>query len=144
MTGHGRPSSTRCSQLLAGTAWLYVLLCTVVGVAQPAAAPAEYLRDAELTDVCFVDPDRGWAVGDRGVIWHTEDSGRHWRPQPSPVTCRLEVVHFVDDRNGWIGGGWTHPYTFFSTGVVLRTFDGGQHWEQVPRLALPTLKRLSF
>ncbi len=144
MTGHGRPSSARCSQLLAATAWIYVLLRTVVSVAQPVAAPAEYLRDAELTDVCFVDPDRGWAVGDRGAIWHTEDGGRHWRPQSSPATCRLEVVNFVDDRNGWIGGGWTHPYTFFSTGVVLRTFDGGQHWEQVPRLSLPALKRLRF
>jgi photosystem II stability/assembly factor-like uncharacterized protein len=106
--------------------------------------PDEFLQDAELCDVCFVDPDRGWAVGDRGVIWHTEDGGRHWHLQQSQVSCRFESVCFLDDRHGWIVGGWTHPYTHKTSGVVLRTFDGGQRWEQVPRLSLPGLKRVKF
>ncbi len=102
------------------------------------------MRDAELCDVFFVDPDRGWAVGDRGAIWHTEDGGRHWQLQASPVTCRLESVWFLDDRVGWAVGGWTHPYTHRNSGVVLHTRNGGERWEQVPRLSLPALRRVRF
>jgi photosystem II stability/assembly factor-like uncharacterized protein len=123
---------------------LAVLACAGFGRAQPARSPDAFLRDAELADVFFLDAERGWAVGDRGVIWHTADGGRHWGRQTAPVACRLESVCFVDDRNGWIGGGWSHPYTPFSTGVVLRTTDGGKRWEAVPRLSLPRLRRLAF
>jgi photosystem II stability/assembly factor-like uncharacterized protein len=38
---------------------------------------AQMRSDARLHDVCFVDPRCGWAVGDRGTIWHTEDGGRN-------------------------------------------------------------------
>ena len=36
--------------------------------AQPASTPPEMLADAALNDIFFLDADRGWAVGDRGVI----------------------------------------------------------------------------
>ena len=56
--------------------------------AEPPASPAEMLEDAELTDVHFADPDRGWAVGDRGVIWRTEPLARGItrvvRQEPAP------------------------------------------------------------
>jgi photosystem II stability/assembly factor-like uncharacterized protein len=117
---------------------------TGLAAAQSDVIPTELLTDAELGDVCFVDPDRGWVVGDRGVILHTEDGGRHWHLQHSPVDCRLESVCFLDDRTGWIVGGWSQPYTHKGHGVVLRTEDGGQHWEQIPRLSLPALRRVKF
>jgi len=113
-------------------------------LAQSDPGPDELLPDAELTDVFFLDPDRGWAVGDRGVIWHTKDGGRHWQLQGSPTGCRLESVWFLDDRAGWIVGGWTHPYTHKNSGVLLKTLDGGEHWEQIPRLSLPALRRVRF
>jgi len=125
-------------------AFVVVALPAIQAAAAPLQFPDEFLLDAELADVTFVDPDLGWAVGDRGVIWHTEDGGRHWRLQSSPIPCRLESISFVDDRNGWIVGGWSHPYTHKSTAVVLRTTDGGQHWERIPRLSLPGLKRVKF
>ena len=56
--------------------------------AEPLSSPSEMAEDAELTDVFFVDADRGWAVGDRGVIWHTDDGGRRWQLQPTAATCR--------------------------------------------------------
>lgn len=112
--------------------------------AQGVTSPEEFLRDAELCDVCFLDPDRGWAVGDRGVILHTTDGGRNWQLQASPVNCRWESLCFLDDRHGWIVGGWTHPYTHRNSGVVLRTQDGGEHWEAIPRLSVPALQRVRF
>ena len=112
--------------------------------AEPVSSPPEMLEDAELTDVFFLDPDRGWAVGDRGVIWATEDGGRHWRLQDSPVNCRLESVHFVDEKHGWAAGGWIHPYTHNTTGVVVRTLDGGRRWAPLALPTLPALKQVRF
>src|SRR3954464_11170941 len=103
---------------------LYVL-------AQPEPSPPEMLQDAELTAVTFVDADRGWAVGDRGVIWHTKDGGRNWKLQTSGVTCRLEAVQFLDGEAGIAVGGWTQPYTHQTHGVVIRTRDGGRTWQSV-------------
>src|SRR5262245_37575651 len=70
-----------CVTLLAGPAY-----------AQPDPSPPEMREDAELTAVTFINADRGWAVGDRGVIWQTNDGGRSWKQQSSGVTCRLEAV----------------------------------------------------
>src|SRR6476660_7603126 len=68
--------------------------------AQPAAAPIAsnsqptpitraFRNDATLNSLSFVNQSIGWAVGDRGVIWHTEDAGATWREQSSPVSCSL-------------------------------------------------------
>ncbi len=100
--------------------------------------------DAELADVVFLDPMRGWAVGDRGVIWQTLDGGRHWRLQQADVDCRLESIDFADDRHGWIAGGWTEPFSGVSRGVLLRTSDGGKHWHPERIGALPCLHRVKF
>ncbi|HRX78790.1 MAG TPA: YCF48-related protein [Pirellulaceae bacterium] len=112
--------------------------------AQPASTPPEMLADAALHDVFFLDTNRGWAVGDRGVIWMTEDGGRRWRLADSPVNCSLQSIHFVDDQNGWIVGGWTQPYSHRTSGVILRTENGGRRWTQVPSETLPKLMRVRF
>src|SRR5262249_46943473 len=45
----------------------------------PAIAVVRAMRnDAALNDICFTSSTGGWAVGDRGVIWHTDDSGKTW------------------------------------------------------------------
>lgn len=111
---------------------------------QPLSFPPEMLEDAELTDICFADADQGWAVGDKGIIVHSEDGGRHWAVQSVPLSCRLESVQFLDAQIGWAVGGRVHPYTHHSSGVVLRTNDGGVTWKQVPDLTLPALKAVRF
>src|SRR3954453_6124609 len=124
---------------------LAMLLCaTPLLRAQPDPSPPQMLQDAELTAVTFVDADRGWAVGDRGVIWHTGDGGRTWKLQSSGVSCRLEAVQFVDADNGYAVGGWTQAYTHETHGVALRTRDGGKTWHNTPDLTLPGLKQVRF
>ncbi len=102
------------------------------------------LQDAELRDVFFLDSDQGWAVGDRGVVLHTEDGGRHWQTQRTVESGQLESIHFVDANNGWVVGGTIHPYTHRTSCLVLRTHDGGCTWTQVPDLTLPALKYVRF
>jgi len=112
----------------------------------PAESPALVCQrnDARLNDIAFIDPLRGWAVGDAGAIWHTADGGQHWQPQSSGVDCRLMSVCFIDADNGIAAGGQTEPYTHLTRGVLLRTGDGGQHWSQDKKLLLPALRGVRF
>lgn len=87
--------------------------------------------DANLHDVQFVSRRAGWAVGDRGVIWHSDDGGQNWTLQPSGVGCPLHSICFLSDRVGWVAGGGTVPYTRQSYGVILKTTDGGNVWQPV-------------
>ena len=100
---------------------------------------SERQNDAQLNDVCFATPSIGWAVGDCGVIWHTQNGGRNWQLQESGTDCPLFAVDFIDVRNGFAVGGTTEPYSHRGSGVVLRTTDGGQHWARVTTFAFPIL-----
>ena len=101
-------------------------------------------EDATLHDLFFLDPDRGWAVGDRGVVWVTSNGGRTWNRQDVNVDCPLHSVYFADDNHGWIAGGWIEPHTHRTNGVILRTVDGGRHWTSLRNLTLPTLHKIQF
>ena len=99
------------------------------------------LEDASLRSVHFTDPDRGWAVGDFGVILHTKDGGTNWLRQESGVRCHLSDVTFSSSQSGYAVGGWFEPDTGLSRGVLLSTNDGGQSWNVVSG-ELPLLKRV--
>ncbi len=47
--------------------------------------PIAWQDDAELTDVCFVNRNVGWAVGAQGLILRTTDGGKTWL-QPTDVS----------------------------------------------------------
>ncbi|NLX95071.1 MAG: hypothetical protein GXY83_02725 [Rhodopirellula sp.] len=111
----------------------------------PDKMATEIMRsDARLLDVAFVSPQKGWVVGDRGVIWHTTDGGQRWQLQESGVGSSLESVFFLDEQTGWVAGGFTHPYTHTGAGIVLSTRDGGQHWIRDSKTLLPALKKIRF
>jgi len=87
-------------------------------------------KGAWLYDVCFVNPETGWAVGEYGTVLGTQDGGRTWRHLPRTGTLNdLYSVCFVDERNGWAAGG--HE-------TILATRDGGRTWR---RLRVPPLRR---
>jgi len=102
------------------------------------------LDDANLNDVQFVGQRRGWAVGDRGVIWRTDDGGETWQLQASGVDDHLTSVCFLTDRVGWVVGGRTRAHTHASRGVVLSTTDGGDTWTQLVNGELPRLCTVRF
>ncbi len=111
----------------------------------PASAIVRAMRnDAALNDIFFIAPSTGWAAGDRGVIWHTEDGGATWREQSANTTCNLSSIFFVDAQHGWAGGGECLQGRAATRGIVLRTDDGGKSWTPLPHLVLPTLAGVKF
>ncbi|MCE5268648.1 MAG: YCF48-related protein [Planctomycetaceae bacterium] len=121
---------------------VFTLLLSLLSALPAAGNAAE--GDARLNQICFVDAQHGWAVGDRGVILHTADGGQRWEPQTSGVDCSLFSVCFITEQLGWAAGGQTHPYTHSSTGVLLNTRDGGKTWNRERSLVLPALRKIGF
>jgi len=78
----------------------------------------QWSGSARLADVTMVDATHGWAVGDGGLILHTDD-GATWTPQPADITFDLTAVSAVDEQTAWAVGDGE---------VILRTSDGGAHW----------------
>lgn len=71
-------------------------------------------------DIAFLDANRGFVVGDRGMLLATEDGGKTWRPVTVPVQENLTAVFFHGEL-GWIAG-WG--------GAILHTADGGRTWQR--------------
>ena len=59
------------------------------------------------------------AVGERGIVILSDDSGATWRQIQSPVSVTLTVVRFADSKHGYAAG---------HGGCVLVTSDGGETW----------------
>jgi photosystem II stability/assembly factor-like uncharacterized protein len=79
------------------------------------AVPRDHL---DLYSVQFVDSDRGYIVGDEGLILESTDGGVTWRELPSQVTSQLFHLSFKGKRGWAVGTG----------GLIIHTDDGGMNW----------------
>jgi len=79
--------------------------------------------DKNLFDVYFTN-DKGWAIGNEGIVLHTEDEGNNWDGQSFDPNDYLNGVFFIDSNQGWIAGG---PGA--GTGIIYNTVNGGVNWE---------------
>jgi photosystem II stability/assembly factor-like uncharacterized protein len=59
------------------------------------------------------------AVGERGTIARSTDSGRTWSPAKSPTLAALTAVSFADAQHGWAVG---------HDALILTSNDGGLSW----------------
>lgn len=117
--------------------------CALYGLPS-VAAELHFPSDARLHAVQFLGPDFGWAVGEDGVIWHTNDGGRAWLLQPSGTRAALRALHFLDRQTGWVVGRLELPYDGGSLGVILHTRDGGKNWKALASNTLPGLNAVRF
>jgi len=62
----------------------------------------------------------------------------------SPITCRLNSVHFADANQGWAVGGYQLPYIDRTRAVVMHTRDGGITWQPIPNPTIPRLNKIEF
>ncbi len=126
--------------------------CEVIAqelIAQPAltsiASPSQ--DDATIHDLTLTGNKSGWAVGDRGTIWRTNDGGNTWefiQATPHLEQHSFESVCFLTDRVGWIAGGAVSSVGRIQAGVVLATTDGGQSWKILSNGQLPYLRKVQF
>jgi photosystem II stability/assembly factor-like uncharacterized protein len=77
-----------------------------------------------FNDIHFIDNQKGWVVGNAGIIGYTEDGGASWPEQtnPDPQNRTLAGVFFFDSDYGWAVG---------VDGVILHTSNGGSTWSVV-------------
>ena len=62
------------------------------------------------------------AVGERGHILVSTDSGSNWQQLRAPTRATLTAVHFVDGNVGYAAG---------HDAIILKTEDGGSTWDRV-------------
>lgn len=97
---------------------LVVPLLTGMAYAADLAVPLES-RD-RIFAVHFCDTERGWIVGDKGLIACTVDRGRTWA-RKAPVTdvglCNITVR----GKDGWAVG---------HRGTIVHSGDAGRQWEK--------------
>jgi len=72
-----------------------------------------------LLGVASPDSDHIWIVGLNSTILHSNNGGKSWIPQKSPVEIDLYDVFFLDSKNGWAVGKY---------GTILHTKNGGKRW----------------
>jgi photosystem II stability/assembly factor-like uncharacterized protein len=88
---------------------------------------------AWLHSVFFVG-ERGWAVGGKGALLETTDSGASWRLLRPPTEDALQDVFFTDERTGFIVCVRS-VYSPMKVGeprsYLLKTTDGGDTWTRV-------------
>lgn len=120
MIGMFRLISPRAPLLFAALcAWL---LAGPTQAAVAATEPALMLPRAQhslLLDVARAG-DRLVAVGDRGHVLYSDDSGRTWTQARVPVSVLLTAVWFANATTGWAVG---------HDGMIIATRDGGVNWE---------------
>ena len=100
------------------------------------------LNDAALRSVNFINPERGWAGGDFGVILNTSDGGTNWKSQDSGTAAHLESIAMFNSRRGVVIGGLYEPHTQLGHGVARWTLDGGETWQPSESIGLPPLRSL--
>jgi len=90
---------------------VYVLDTPAITVRQPAKVVLEAVTRTA---------DGLVAVGEHGVIIHSEDNGTTWRQSSVPVDVTLTCIAFATPRIGWCAGHF---------GAILHTADGGLTWQ---------------
>ena len=96
------------------------------------ARTAAILDDASLNDVCGVG-DFCIAVGARGVICRSKNSGTTWTASAVSVDAHLSSVCFLTNRIGWTAGWRFDARAQTLTGVLLATRDAGETWTDLTR-----------
>ena len=75
-------------------------------------------RNLDLYSVEFESRERGFIVGDEGLILATTDGGQSWYEQKSGVSEQLFHLSFRG-KEGWAVG---------TKGTILHTSNGGRNW----------------
>ncbi len=119
--GNGVQTGVVARTVNGGTTWV-----------QDTVLPTDIQQNSLLSSVRFAG-DKGWIVGDNGIILYTPDAGATWSNQTTGLAdtaVRLTDIYLYDADTGWITG---------DGGLILKTIDGGVTWV---KKTTPTTYRL--
>ncbi len=97
--------------------------------------------DKNLRTIYFVDSMTGWAAGDAGALYRTNDGGKTWKPLLSGAVANINQIQFVDWNNGWMLGEMARKDDGEPETVVLGTNNGGRSWK---KQSLPQVLSIFF
>lgn len=72
-----------------------------------------------LTDVQFINPSVGYAVGEGGAFLKSTDGGDTWEGLSSGFAYNLYALSFINEHEGLLAG---------QAGLIQHTTDGGETW----------------
>lgn len=72
-----------------------------------------------LNDVAFLDGQSGWAAGDSGAVYRTQDGGKTWVQKVRVAGESFQQVAFASPSRGW---------ALTRSGKLYGSTDGGDSW----------------
>lgn len=84
---------------------------------------------ATLTDVFFISPEEGWAVGHDAIILHTKDAGETWEIQYFAPALDQPLMSVIGKPNAW--NNQVELTAVGAYGTFLKSFDSGKTWQRV-------------
>jgi photosystem II stability/assembly factor-like uncharacterized protein len=98
----------------------FLFFLALVPFTLSAAPPLPFAARGLLLDAA-INGHAITAVGERGAIIRSVDSGETWETLESPTHTTLTGISFADPNNGWAVG---------HEGLILHTRDGGETWTE--------------
>jgi photosystem II stability/assembly factor-like uncharacterized protein len=98
---------------------------------------------AWLYSVFFLNQNRGWAAGSKGILLLTTDGGKSWRPGSRPTEDTLRDIYFIDEKNGWLvceRNIYDLKTKDEPRSYLMSTSDGGWHWKRVDVRGEPDIR----
>ena len=89
---------------------------------------------AWLHSVFFLDQNRGWAVGSKGMLLQTLDGGNTWKPRGASTDDVVRDIFFTDDQNGWLVcevNAYQLKTSEEPRAYLMKTTDGGNNWKRI-------------
>jgi len=82
-----------------------------------------WIGGAWIDGIVFASAMRGWAHGANGTMRATTDGGLTWSSQSLGTTRYVDAAFFLNENEGWCGGGYAG-----ANGFVRHTTNGGTTW----------------
>ncbi len=76
--------------------------------------------DSRLVRAIFSPSGRGWAFGEGGAVYTSQEAGGKWVRIQLPTRHLILGGTFIDDYRGWLVG---------AGGTILQTSDSGETWQ---------------
>src|SRR5215813_1148379 len=127
--GSGR-AINRCSSLL-----LVLLLSGSAAFSQTGSWGKQQTGTlAWLHSVYFLNQNRGWAVGSKGMMLITGDGGMTWARRTDVTGDVIRDIYFSDAQNGWLvveRNEYELERKDEPRSYLMRTNDGGSIWKRI-------------